>query len=66
MKTNLDKLYLKKSDIVIPKEKWNKLLEVLENHRDKIEELKMSISLIPRLEKIENRIKHLENKEELA
>jgi len=41
MKTEkFDELFLKESDIILPKEKWNKLLDVLENHKDEIEIIK--------------------------
>ena len=36
MKTIKD-LFLKKSEMVLPKEMWNKLLKVLENHKDEID-----------------------------
>ena len=40
-----ESLFLKKGEVVLPKDKWNKLLEVLENHKKEIEHLKMRISL---------------------
>lgn len=33
-------LFLKKSDLVLPKEEWSKLIKVLENHKDEIEIIK--------------------------
>jgi len=35
-----ESLFLKKGEVVLPKEKWNKLLEVLENHKEEIEIIK--------------------------
>jgi len=41
--TDFDELFLKKTDIIIPRDKWNKLLEIIENHKENIEILKMRI-----------------------
>ena len=40
-----ENLFLKEGEVVLPKDKWNKLLEVLENHKDEIENLKMRVNI---------------------
>ena len=40
-----ESLFLKEGEVVLPKDKWNKLLEVLENYKEEIEKLKMRISV---------------------
>ena len=45
-KDRFNELFLKENEIIIPKEKWNKLLEVLENHKDSLEEVKLRLKIL--------------------
>jgi hypothetical protein len=58
----LNSLFLKKGEIILPKEKWNKLLEVLDNHKDMIDTINMKLNILTEIV-LEDKQKEQEKKE---